>query len=164
MCRHTASCEFYFDIKASDFHRQYYYEAEQYDGYVRDRCVFGEDIDIYDTVSLNVKYGGGTLFSYSLKSYSPYEGWRATFTGTNGRIKAGEIYSGSKSGDDHQYIEVYGEAGGLVVEPSKKAGGGHGGRSRCGSCWARVSGSYRERNGSMAHVEFYKVHEINLSI
>lgn len=33
-----------------------YLECEDADGYFRDRCIFSEEIDIEDTVSLNVLY------------------------------------------------------------------------------------------------------------
>jgi predicted dehydrogenase len=80
-CQYKNSCEFYWDITANDFTRKFYYEAEKEDGYFRDRCVFADDIDIYDTMSVNVKYDQGALLSYSLIAHSPYEGWRAAING-----------------------------------------------------------------------------------
>ena len=40
------------------------------DGYFRDKCVFSEEIDIEDTMSVNVKYNKGTVMSYSLTAHS----------------------------------------------------------------------------------------------
>lgn len=126
-CPHTNSCEFYFDVAANEFTKSFYKEAEAYDGYYRDQCVFGEDIDIYDTMSLSVKYAKGTHLSYSLNAYSPYEGWKATFVGTNGRIEAEESHSGIPAQDPNHYIRIYNRQGELVTVQSRKASGDHGG-------------------------------------
>lgn len=64
-----------------------YLGAEQETGYVRDRNVFRDGIDIEDTLGVLVRYRDGTLLNYSLNAYSPYEGYRATFTGDRGRIE-----------------------------------------------------------------------------
>ncbi|PYI53534.1 Gfo/Idh/MocA family protein [Paenibacillus flagellatus] len=126
-CEHRQSCEFYFDITASEFTRSFYRDAEAHDGYVRDRCVFGDDIDIYDTMSLNVRYAKGTLFTYSLNAYSPYEGWKATFVGTKGRIEAEERHSGPDHDAGHDIIRLYNRRNELVTMRSRKASGDHGG-------------------------------------
>ena len=65
-----------------------YANNEEYDGYVRDSCVFREDIDIYDKMSAQIKYANGVLVNYSLTTYSPYEGMRIAFNGMDGRIDA----------------------------------------------------------------------------
>lgn len=71
---------------------QYYVGAEHEDGYWRDRCVFDERIDIYDTMSVNLEYESGAVLTYSLVAYSPYEGWKATINGSKGRLEVGETY------------------------------------------------------------------------
>jgi predicted dehydrogenase len=65
----------------------HYHEAEKDSGYIRDRNVFRDDIDIYDTMSLTAKYRCGAFLTYSLVAYSPYEGFRVTFTGDRGRLE-----------------------------------------------------------------------------
>jgi hypothetical protein len=65
-----------------------YVENEQYDGYIRDNCLFREEINIYDKMSAQVKYQNNTILNYSLTTYSPFEGWRAAFNGTKGRLEA----------------------------------------------------------------------------
>lgn len=65
----------------------HYHEAEKDSGYIRDRNVFRDDIDIYDTMSLTAKYRSGASLSYSLVTYAPYEGFRANFTGDRGRLE-----------------------------------------------------------------------------
>lgn len=64
-----------------------YLDAEQDDGYIRDRSVFGDDISIEDTMNVLVKYESGAQMSYSLTAYAPKEGFRVVFTGTKGRIE-----------------------------------------------------------------------------
>ncbi len=64
-----------------------YLEAEAETGYIRDRNVFGEPIDIEDTMAVIVRYNTGVILSYSLISYAPWEGLRVAVTGTRGRIE-----------------------------------------------------------------------------
>ena len=65
-----------------------YLNAEKDDGYIRDQSVFGDGISIEDTMNVLVQYTSGVQMSYSLNAYSPWEGFRISFTGTNGRIEA----------------------------------------------------------------------------
>lgn len=69
-----------------------YLAAEQETGYVRDQNVFRDDIDIEDTANVLVRYRDGTLLNYSLNAYSPYEGYRVTFTGDRGRMEYQELH------------------------------------------------------------------------
>ncbi|MFK7692253.1 Gfo/Idh/MocA family oxidoreductase [Paenibacillus sp. HJGM_3] len=129
-CDHKSSCEFYFDMRdgaMGHFYKEFYLEAEHVDGYFRDRCVFSDDIDIYDTLSLTVRYMRGALLSYSLKAYSPYEGWKVTLTGTEGRIEADGFYSGPDHDARHQSIHVYNREGERTVIQIEKSSGSHGG-------------------------------------
>ena len=64
-----------------------YLNCEHEDGYFRDRCVFGAEIDIWDNESVAVRYAGGALLSYQLHNFSPYEGYRVAFNGTKGRLE-----------------------------------------------------------------------------
>jgi len=126
-CDHKKTCEFYWDITADEFTREFYYECESADGYIRDMCVFADEINIPDTMSVNVKYSGGALLSYSLITHCPYEGWKASINGTKGRIEAAEYHSGLKAGDPAYYIDVYDRNRNKIEWTMPKAGGGHGG-------------------------------------
>lgn len=126
-CEYKDKCEFYWDITANEFTRKFYLEAEKEDGYYRDRCVFADDINIYDTMSVNVKYSKGAMLSYSLVAHSPYEGWRAAINGTEGRIELEEIHSGRGAQDPSQQIKLYNRKGELITYDIQKAKGGHGG-------------------------------------
>lgn len=126
-CSHTSTCEFYYDLPADEFRNEYYRKGEAYDGYMRDKCVFSDDIDIYDTMTVNVKYRRGALLSYSLNAYSPYEGWKAVFVGTNGRVEAEEVKRGLNEDDGHTYIRHFKHDGEVVTYRNRKAEGSHGG-------------------------------------
>jgi predicted dehydrogenase len=87
-CDFTDSCKFYWDINTDKFSKELYVDHEHEDGYIRDNCLFRENIDIYDKMSAQVKYTDNTILNYSLTTYSPFEGWRVALNGTKGRIEA----------------------------------------------------------------------------
>jgi predicted dehydrogenase len=87
-CEVKDSCDFYWDINTDEFSKKLYVDHEHEDGYIRDNCLFREEIDIYDKMSAQVKYADNTILNYSLTTYSPYEGWRVAFNGTEGRMEA----------------------------------------------------------------------------
>lgn len=65
-----------------------YLDAEHEDGYHRDQSVFGDGISIEDTLSVLVRYRSGASLTYSLTAYAPWEGFRVSINGTNGRLEA----------------------------------------------------------------------------
>jgi predicted dehydrogenase len=88
-CRDCSSkCKFHWDITRSRNDVELYVNNEKYDGYSRDQCVFRKDINIFDKMNASIKYADNTLVSYSLTTYSPYEGYRIAFNGTKGRLEA----------------------------------------------------------------------------
>lgn len=87
-CKHKTECDFYWDITKNEHLMKLYVENEKYDGYIRDNCLFRKEINIYDKMSAQVKYKNNVILNYSLTTYSPLEGWRAAFNGTDGRIEA----------------------------------------------------------------------------
>jgi predicted dehydrogenase len=87
-CPHKDKCKFYFDITKNQEFMDLYVNNEKYDGYLRDGCVWREDINIYDKMAVQIKYANDVQVSYSLTTYSPYEGYRIAFNGTEGRIDA----------------------------------------------------------------------------
>jgi hypothetical protein len=50
--------------------------------------VFKEDIDIFDKMAVQIMYKNKVQVSYSLTAYSPYEGYRISFSGTKGKVDA----------------------------------------------------------------------------
>ena len=72
-----------------------YLDAEQHDGYLRDRDVFGPGITIEDNLALVVDYSGGATLSYSLNAHAPWEGYRVAVNGTLGRAELDVIERGA---------------------------------------------------------------------
>ena len=86
-CPHTAQCKFYFDIRKNPELEMLYEEPSRLDGYVRDACVFREDIDIPDTMTATLRYASGVQVAYSVNTYMPIEGFHLAFNGTGGRLE-----------------------------------------------------------------------------
>ncbi len=87
-CEHKKDCKFYWDITENKRYVKLFVENEHYDGYIRDSCVFRNEINIYDKMSAQIKYANDAVVNYSLTTYSPYEGWKIAFNGMKGRIEA----------------------------------------------------------------------------
>jgi predicted dehydrogenase len=85
-CPHKNNCSFHWDITKNRLLTELYVNNENHDGYLRDGCVFKEDINIYDKMAATIRYENGVHVSYSLTAYSPYEGYRIAFNGTKGRM------------------------------------------------------------------------------
>ena len=126
-CQYANTCEFFVDLAKNPSLNALYFQAEGEDGYFRDRCVFDPEIDIYDTMSVTVRYNKGTQLAYSLVAYSPYEGWRTSITGTEGRMELLEVESGPLLGQTPYQISVFDTKGKLTVHEIATAEGGHGG-------------------------------------
>jgi predicted dehydrogenase len=86
-CAYAKTCEFYMDMSAVDYMQVLYLDAEAEDGYYRDRCVFADEIDIYDTMSVTARYRSGAMLTYSLTAYAPWEGYTLVFNGTHGGLE-----------------------------------------------------------------------------
>lgn len=82
---------FALDLNATESFRGLYLAAEAETGYLRDRNVFRDDIDIYDQMGALVRYRTGESLVYSLVAYSPREGMRVTFNGDRGRLEYHEF-------------------------------------------------------------------------
>ncbi len=85
-CPFAEKCDFYWDINENEKFMKLYVACEDADGYLRDGCVWDNDIDTYDSMTVEVKYNNGVLLSYSLNAYMPYEGQRIAFNGEKGRL------------------------------------------------------------------------------
>lgn len=64
-----------------------YLDAEKEDEYYRDQSVFGDGINIEDTMNVMVRYRSGAVMTYSLTTYAPWEGFRVCFNGSKGRLE-----------------------------------------------------------------------------
>lgn len=92
-------CDYRLDLESDPALRELYLEAEDADGYLRDKCVFADDITIEDTMQVQVRYANDVFLNYTLCAYSPWEGLEIKFHGTKGELT-------------HKHIEVHGVFGG----------------------------------------------------
>lgn len=112
------NCEYPCEYKITDDKNiefeNMYYKAENVDGYIRDRCVYDKDIDIYDTMSAHVTYFNGTELDYSLILYAAYTGFDLRIYGDkrqlnvnfNNQNKVNHIEIFDHNGNVEQKIEV----------------------------------------------------------
>ena len=126
-CQYKRTCEFFWDITSDTFTKKFYLDAEKEDQYFRDRCVFADDIDIYDTMSVNIKYEKGALLSYSLVAHSPYEGWKVSINGSDGRLEAESFQSGPRATEPESELRIYNRKGEVITYHVPKQVGTHGG-------------------------------------
>jgi len=126
-CENKETCEFYVDYFNNEYFNDFYFKAEYEDGYFRDGCVFDKSIDIYDNMSVGVKYDKGTFLTYSLTTYNPYEGWKASIVGTKGRIEGAEYHSGSEKEKKYYSVKIFDINGNITDVKVNKASGDHGG-------------------------------------
>ncbi len=107
-CPVAQRCAFRLDLSADEQLRSLYLDAEEEDGYFRDRCVFDADIGIEDTVQAHIRYASGVTANYTLTAYSPWEGLEIRFQGTKGEIT-------------HKHVEVHGVFGGVRAHADEEA-------------------------------------------
>lgn len=131
-CPHAAECKFYYKI--TELEERHYAAQEQFADKVpnvaiglKDNCIYAKDIDIYDTMAVNVEYAGGPVLTYSLNATTPYEGWRAVFNGEKGRIEATNYETGVLSKTPENHIRVFDLNDNITDYAISKATGGHGG-------------------------------------
>ncbi len=87
-CPRAAECRHFWDITQDELLTNLYVKNEHHDGYIRDGCVWSDEIDIFDKMAAQIRYANGVQVSYSCTTYSPYEGYRIAFNGTEGRLEA----------------------------------------------------------------------------
>jgi predicted dehydrogenase len=134
------ACPFYLDLAGNEHLKKLYLDHEQEDGYFRDRCVFAPEIDIWDNMSVTVRYRRGAVMSYFLHSSSPWEGYQIAFNGSKGRLEHGSAQFSYISGADEKAPGELKEKGTYVTlmphftppeefqaAPVRTAAGGHGG-------------------------------------
>jgi predicted dehydrogenase len=126
-CPFRQKCGFFFDITKDERLMALYTANEKYDGYVRDGCVWKEDIDIYDKMSVQIKYMNDVQVTYSLTTYSPYEGYRIAFNGTEGRIEAWIHERQPWPKENYDEIMITDNFGKMETIRIAEQSGGHGG-------------------------------------
>ena len=92
---HDGGDAFELDLRTDERLAALYLDAEQHDGYQRDRDVFSAGITIEDNLALVVDYASGATLSYSLNAHSPWEGYRVAVNGTLGRAELEVVERGA---------------------------------------------------------------------
>jgi predicted dehydrogenase len=126
-CPYQAECDFYLDISKDQRLVDLYVANEEYDGYLRDACLWREEINIYDKMGVQAQYANGVQVSYSLTTYSPYEGYRIAFNGTKGRMEAWIKESQPWETEPYDEIRITDNFGETHLIQVPHQGGGHGG-------------------------------------
>lgn len=104
---------FALDLAADAHLKELYLDQEHHDGYLRDRDVFDAGITIEDNLAALVDYDSGATMSYSLNAHAPWEGYRVTVNGTEGRAELEVVERGAV---------LIGDDGRVVVDPSMNPG------------------------------------------
>ena len=112
-----------------------YFDAEHEDGYIRDRCAFLSDTDIYDNMSVSVLYSGGALLTYSLNLFAMREGYTAVITGETGTIitshyKSDVAADGAAEGDGDKITVMKSESEAEIIEIPREGGSHNGSDAR----------------------------------
>jgi predicted dehydrogenase len=135
-CPEKDKCTFFLDLAGNKNFKELYLDNEQYDGYFRDRCVWRPDIDIEDTMNVQVRYNTGVTMSYSLNAFNAWEGYMIAFNGTKGRLEhksEEKVYvngDGSVPGamkKEGTYIRIYPLRAAAYEVPIWTGEGAHGG-------------------------------------
>jgi predicted dehydrogenase len=126
-CPYMNTCPFYWDILQDDSLKKLYVDCESADGYTRDGCVFRSDVNIWDTMTAQVKYDSGVHMSYSLNAFMPYEGYHIAFNGTKGRFEHRNFERQPWQVPDQDEIRLTKNFGATEIIIVKHGGGGHGG-------------------------------------
>jgi predicted dehydrogenase len=136
-CPHAEKCGLHVDMFANERSRKLYLETEADDGYLRDACLWDDQIDIEDRASVIYNYQNGIHVTYTLQAFASYEGERIIIEGTAGRLELSAAKDTRWAAGDvtvHGMEELVGERL-RVFQPGKsiedvelkRAQGSHGG-------------------------------------
>ncbi len=126
-CPNSGDCESYvYDEAGEKLHKQFYYDHEGEDGYIRDRCAFTPDADINDNYSVSVMYEKGALLTYTLQMASMHEGYNITITGEKGVIIASK-WSPAENDNGKDVIKVIRKGGKTEILEYERPTGCHDG-------------------------------------
>ncbi|ROQ20973.1 oxidoreductase family protein [Marinimicrobium koreense] len=120
-CPHQKKCDYYWDITKDELATKLYVENEHHDGYIRDNCLWREEIDIFDKMSVQVRYANNVIVNYSLTTYSPFEGFRLALNGKHGRVETWEGIPWLEEQETDQ-SKVYEKEMGLTSHSTREEG------------------------------------------
>jgi predicted dehydrogenase len=125
-CPFKQQCKFYWDVTQNPQYVKLYTDCESEDGYLRDGCIWREDINIYDTMSVVVKYENGVILNYTANTFIPYEGQSISINGHLGRLDYQEVKGGGFTNNEVRLTRSFGKSE-RVTNMEAKREGGHGG-------------------------------------
>jgi predicted dehydrogenase len=125
-CPFRERCRFYWDISTNERYVKLYVNCESEDGYLRDGCVWAENTNIYDTMSVRVRYENGAILTYTANTYQPFEGASVSFMGTKGRLDSRGFGGGGHRFGELRLTRSFGQSE-LVTDLEPRRQGGHGG-------------------------------------
>ena len=125
-CPKQSDCQSY-KSQTVELDNELYFGAEHEDGYIRDKCCYLPDTNIYDNMSVSVLYKGGAILTYSLNLFSLRgEGSKIVITGEKGVI----VYEGVSPSDNPDCapcFKVFTDEGKFETYPLPVLKGRHGG-------------------------------------
>ena len=88
-CAHKSTCKFAYDLRGmwDGLYKKMYMDGEEEDGYVRDQCVWADEIDIEDRIVVIGDYDNGVKLNYTLSAYNSREGHKTVVIGDAGRME-----------------------------------------------------------------------------
>ena len=124
-CERASECESY-RSQSEELDKRLYFDAESEDGYIRDKCAYLPDSDIYDNMSVSVMYKGGAILSYTLNLFSMREGYTMTIVGERGMLIV-DCYKSDYGDGEELGIKILNMENEVVDVPFVSAEGAHGG-------------------------------------
>ena len=125
-CPHKQQCKLYWDVTKNPQYVKLYLDCESEDGYMRDGCVWAESTNIYDSMSVRVRYANGAILTYTANTYQPFEGQSISFMGNKGRLDYQTFGGGGRKVNELRLTRTFGKTELVNVTERAKAGG-HGG-------------------------------------
>ena len=125
-CPFRERCAFRWDLTRNPDYVKLYAECESEDGYLRDACVWRENTNIYDVMSVRARYENGALLTYTANTYLPYEGQSISFNGTKGRLELQAYGGGGFRNQELRLSRSFGRSE-VVRDLDARLPGGHDG-------------------------------------
>jgi predicted dehydrogenase len=126
VCPFKQECRFYWDVTRNPVYVKLYTDCESEDGYLRDGCVWAENTNIYDTMSVLVKYANGVLLTYTANTYLPYEGQAVAINGAKGRLDYRFFTGGGFANNELRLTRSFGKSE-VIKDMATRREGEHGG-------------------------------------
>ncbi len=125
-CPYKQQCKLYYDVTKNPQFVKLYVNCESEDGYLRDGCVWAESTNIYDSMSVRVRYANGVILTYTANTYQPYEGQSISFMGNKGRLDYQTFGGGGHKVSEVRLTRTFGKSEVVPMTEEARAGG-HGG-------------------------------------